>query len=52
MHSLEDSFRVCFNKNKWDTVKRDWVIVKVYAYYSSPRVFFENLDQDGAANWG
>ena len=51
-NSPEESFRVCFDKKKWDTDKRDWVIVKVYGFYASPRVFFENLHQDGAANWG
>jgi len=51
-NSPEDSLRVCFDKKKWDNVKCGWVVVKVYASYSSPTAFFENMGKDSAAIWG
>ena len=51
-NSPPDSFRVVFAKKKWCTFKREWKIVKVFGSYSTPRTFLENLDKDGAANWG
>jgi hypothetical protein len=50
--SPDDSFRVAWDKRKWDTKKREWVVVKVYGSYSSPRTIFENMGNNGAANWG
>jgi hypothetical protein len=51
-NSPEDSFRVSFDKKKWDPDKREWVIVKVFGSYSSARTFLENLGKNGAATWG
>ena len=51
-NSLPDSFRVVFDKKKWCNIKREWKIVKVFGAYPTPRSFLENLDKDGAANWG
>jgi hypothetical protein len=49
--SPEDSFRTAWDKKKWDKKKHEWVVVKVFGSYSSPRTILENMGNNGAANW-
>ena len=57
-NSLEDSFRVSFDREQysWSEDERRWKktgqIVKVFGWFPSPIIFFQNMGINGAGNWG